>query len=160
MQARMKNPAVILPEANAGIQTMMSAIFQSGIAKTTLDLVGLRVSQMNNCELCIGLSMATIDQNNESSQRLLKVATWQNDDCFTPAEQSALSLCEAVTTLNARYDSVPDARYDSVPDALWQKVEQYYDESTRAALVLFICTMNMFTRINVCTRQMTPDWQS
>lgn len=152
MQARMKNPALLLPEANAGIQTMMSAVFQSGIAKTTLDLVGLRVGQMNNCALCIGQSLATIAQNNDSTQRLLLVATWQNADCFTPAEQSALALCEAVTTLNARYDSVPDS--------LWQEVEQYYDESTRAALVLFICAMNMFTRINVCTRQMTPDWQS
>ncbi|HKI97387.1 MAG TPA: carboxymuconolactone decarboxylase family protein [bacterium] len=151
MQARMKNPALVLQGVNAGIQAMMAPIFQSGIAKTTLDIVGLRVGQMNNCELCIGQAMNAADQDVDMRERLLAVVAWRESDRFTAAERSALFLCEAVTELKARYDSVPDS--------LWREVEQYYDESSRAALVLFICAMNMFTRINVCTRQTTPNWE-
>jgi hypothetical protein len=49
-------------------------------------------------------------------------------------------------------------RYNSVPDSLWLRVENNYNEKETAALVLFISMMNMFTRINVSTRQLTADW--
>jgi len=50
------------------------------------------------------------------------------------------------------------SRYDSVNDGLWQKVEREFGETERAALVMMIAVMNMFTRINVTTRQTTADW--
>ena len=140
---------MVLPGVNDGIQTMMAAIFKSGIAKPILDLVGLRVGQMNNCQLCIGQQMNETGDE-ASTRRLMSVAAWRGADCFGAAERAALALAEAVTSL--------EARYESVPDALWQEVELHFDEPQRAGLVLFICTMNMFTRINVATRQLTPDW--
>jgi alkylhydroperoxidase family enzyme len=144
MQARMKNPALLL-EANPSIQAMMGSIFASGIDKTILDLVALRVGQMNECELCIGQSFSE-----GSDDRLDKVLDWREHDCFSPAEQTALELAEAVTALGSRYDSVDDR--------LWQKVEREFGETERAALVMMIAVMNMFTRINVTTRQTTADW--
>ena len=144
MQARMKNPALLL-EANAPIQAMMGSVYSSGIDKTILDLVSLRVAQMNECELCIGESFS-----GGTDDRLGKVLDWREHDCFSPPEQTALELAEAVTTLGSRYDSVSDR--------LWQKIEIAFGEKERAALVMMIAVMNMFTRINVSTRQTTADW--
>lgn len=144
MQARMKNPALLL-EANPSIQAMMGTIFASGIDKAILDLVGLRVGQMNECELCVGQSFSQ-----GTDGRLGKVLDWRRHDCFSPAEQTALELAEAVTALGSRYDSVDDG--------LWHTVESQFGESERAGLVMMIAAMNMFTRINVATRQTTPDW--
>lgn len=152
MKARMKNPAVVLPGANTGIQSLLSAIFQSGVPKEVLDLVSLRVGQLNVCELCIGQAMGGIEPGSKQAQRLESVAAWQNADYFSEQERVALALAEAVTKL--------DGRYDSVPDTLWNDVERLYDETARAGLILFISAMNMFTRINVSTRQITPDWQA
>ena len=152
MESRMKNPAMLIKGANPGIQMMMQGVFQSGIDKTALDFASLRVGQMNNCELCIGQSLSGVDRDADASNRLLSVATWRTADCFTPPERAALALTEAITELKAKYDSVPDA--------LWREVETHFDETPRAGLVLFICAMNMFTRINVATRQLTPDWQT
>jgi len=144
MQARMKNPALLL-EANPAIQAMMGNVYSSGIDKTVLDLVGLRVAQMNECELCIGESFS-----GGTDDRLDKVLDWREHDCFGPAEQAALELAEAVTTLGSRYDSVSDG--------LWRKVENAFAEKERAALVMMIAVMSMFTRINVSTRQTVADW--
>ena len=152
MQARMKNPAVALPGANEGIQGLLGAIFQSGVPKEVLDITSLRVGQLNVCELCIGQAMAGLEPGGERFERINSVANWQNADCFSDHERVALALAEAMTALNGRYDSVPDD--------LWNDVERHYSESARAGLVLFIATMNMFTRINVSTRQITPDWQA
>jgi alkylhydroperoxidase family enzyme len=149
MNPRMPNPALILG-VNPSIQAMMGPIYQSGIDKTVLDLVGLRVGQMNECQLCIGQSFSAAE-GDPMLARLQSVSTWREADCFSPSEQAALALAEAITALRSRYDSVPDG--------LWADVEAHFDETQRAALVLFIAMMNMFTRINVATRQMTADWQ-
>ena len=53
-----------------------------------------------------------------------------------------------------------DRRYESVSDALWADAASLFDEKQRAALVVAIAAMNMFTRINVATRQTTADWRT
>ena len=70
MQTRMKNPALLLENANAGIQILMSSIFQSGISPEVLEFAGLRVGQMNNCELCIGQSLVKAESNAEIRERI------------------------------------------------------------------------------------------
>ncbi len=145
----MKNPAFIL-DLNPTIQTMMSPIFQSGISQEILELVGLRVGQINTCELCVGQSFVRGESNQKLQEQLEEVLDWKKSSKFSPAEQSALELAEAITELKDRYNSVSDA--------LWIKIERHYNEKEKAGLIMFICVMNMFTRINVSTRQMTAEW--
>lgn len=149
MESRMKNPALILG-ANSSIQTMMSSIYQSGISLELLEYVGLRVGQMNNCELCIGESITKAKNNPVTRERIEYVLDWKNSQMFNEKEQAALELAEAITKL--------DNRYQSVSDELWYRVEKHFSENEKAALIMFISVMNMFTRINVATRQLTPDW--
>ena len=53
MEARMKNPAMILPDAMKGIQSLYKAMGQGGVPETTLELVHLRASQINGCSACV-----------------------------------------------------------------------------------------------------------
>lgn len=145
----MKNPALVLG-VNPAIQMMMSPVYQSGIALEILEYTGLRVGQMNNCALCIDQSFMKGKTNPAVQDRLELVSGWRKSDKFTVKEQVALELTEAITELKDRYNSVPDT--------LWANIETHYNEKERAALVLFISMMNMFTRINVATRQVTADW--
>lgn len=149
MESRMKNPALLL-NVNPAIQTMMGAIYQSGISLELLEYVGLRVGQMNNCELCIGESIVRSKDNPSTRERIEFVLNWENSQKFSEKEQTALEFTEAVTKL--------DNKYQSVSDELWSRVESYFDEKEKAALVMFISAMNMFTRINVATRQLTAEW--
>lgn len=145
----MKNPALILG-ANPSIQALMGTVFQSGISLELLEYVGLRVGQMTNCELCIGESITRADGNPTTRDKIEYVLHWQAAGVFSEQEQAALELTEAITKLNKKYQSVPDA--------LWTKLESFFSEKELAALVLFISAMNMFTRINVATRQLTAEW--
>jgi AhpD family alkylhydroperoxidase len=150
MEPRMKNPVMVLENANPGIQTMMSAIRDSGLSADVIDFVGLRVWQMNNCELCIGLHMTKALTDPALKERIEFVLDWKRSKVFTGAERAALELAEAITELKDHYNSVQDE--------LWQKIENYFSEKERAALVLAISAVNMFTRVNVATRQETISW--
>jgi alkylhydroperoxidase family enzyme len=149
METRMKNPALILG-ANPAIQTLMGTIYQSGISLELLEYVGLRVGQMNNCELCIGESLIRANDNEITRDRIEYVLNWQTSDAFNDSEKTALELTEAITKL--------ENKYQSVSDELWRRIEQHFNEKERAALVMFISVMNMFTRINVATLQLTAEW--
>ncbi|WP_160316425.1 carboxymuconolactone decarboxylase family protein [Flavobacterium akiainvivens] len=146
----MKNPAMVLG-INPAIQNIMSSIYQSGISFELLEYVGLRVGQLNNCELCIGEAIVKAKGNPVSRDRIEHVSSWKNGQIFSQSENVALELTEAITKL--------ENKYDSVSDELWDKVGSYFSIKEQAALVLFISVMNMFTRINVATRQLTAEWE-
>lgn len=150
MEARMKNPAKVL-NVNPAIQSMMSSIYLSGISLELLEYLGLRVSQMNNCELCIDQSFVRAGEDPVIGKRIEQVLDWKKSTAFNEAERAALEVTEAITLLKDRYDSVSDA--------LWSTLANHYNEAERAAIVVFVAAMNMFTRINVATRQTTADWE-
>jgi AhpD family alkylhydroperoxidase len=145
IQARMKNPAVVIPEANSAIQALIKATYKGGVSPRTLELVHLRASQINGCSFCVGSSAGSITQKGESVERLFSVAAWREAPYFTDAERAALALTEAVTRLADRSDPVPDA--------IWHEATKYFDERGMAALLLWIATTNLFNHLNVPTRQ-------
>jgi alkylhydroperoxidase family enzyme len=53
MEPRMKNPAVVIPEAMEPIKAILGATYRGGVAPATLALVHLRASQINGCCSCI-----------------------------------------------------------------------------------------------------------
>ncbi len=150
MQARMNNPAMILPGAMQAIQALMSATEQGGVPPATLGLVHLRASQINGCTVCVDAGTCSAQQAGESDERLLAVAAWQDTLYFTPAERAALALAESVTRLSDRTDPVPDE--------IWDEATRHYDEATLAALILSIATTNLFNRLNVTTGQVAGSW--
>jgi AhpD family alkylhydroperoxidase len=53
IQPRMKNPAMIIPDAMQPIQALYAATQKGGVPPTTLALVHLRASQINGCSSCV-----------------------------------------------------------------------------------------------------------
>src|SRR5262245_65816980 len=78
MQPRMKNPAMILPEVGQGIQSLMAGVYRAGVPRTTLDLVHLRVSQINGCGACVDSGSRTAKKAGLDDERLLTVAAWRH----------------------------------------------------------------------------------
>ena len=144
MQARMKNPGLVIPSAMAAIKALNEAVQEGGVPQRTLDLVHLRASQINGCSVCVGAA-AGYHKGGETEQRLFTLVAWRDTPYFTDAERAALALTEAVTRLSDRTDPVPDE--------IWDEAARHYDEKGLAALVLWIADVNVFNRVNVATRQ-------
>jgi AhpD family alkylhydroperoxidase len=149
-KARMKNPAMIIPEAMKPIQALYAAIGQGGVPRATLELVHLRASQVNGCSHCVDSGWRAARKAGETDERIFAVAAWRETSYFTEAERAALALAEAATRLSDRADPVPDE--------IWDEAARHYDERELAALVLMIATTNFFNRVNVSTRQPAGAW--
>jgi AhpD family alkylhydroperoxidase len=145
MQARMSNPATILPDATTGIQALLTATRKGGVPSATLELVHLRASQINGCSFCVDSGARSAKKAGETDERLFAVAAWREAPYFTDAERAALALTEAVTRLADRADPAPDE--------IWDEAARHYDEQGLAALILMIATTNLFNRLNATTRQ-------
>ena len=145
MNARMTNPAEILPDATKGIQNIYKAIAQAGASATVLELVHLRASQINGCSPCVYGGIKSALKNGETDERLHQVAAWRDTDLFTDAERAALEMTEAATRLADKPNAVTDEMWDAVAD--------HFDEKELSAIVLMIALTNMFNRINATVRQ-------
>jgi AhpD family alkylhydroperoxidase len=147
MQARMKNPGVILPGVWQAIQDLQAAVDKGGVPPATLRLAHLRASQINGCSACLAGSAGRrqAQSDGETDERLFAVAAWRGAPYYTDAERAALALTEAVTRLSDREDPVPDE--------IWDEAVTHYDEQQLAALLLSIALTNVYNRLNVPTRQ-------
>ena len=150
MQERMKNPAMVNPDAMQAIQALIQAANKGGVAPETLALAHLRASQINGCSSCVQSGTAHARKAGESEDRLATVAAWRDAPYFTDAERAALALTEAVTRLADRPDPVPDE--------IWDEAARHYDEQGLASLLLWVATTNVFNRLNVPTRQVAGAW--
>jgi AhpD family alkylhydroperoxidase len=150
MQARITNPAVLVPGAMQALQALSASVENSGLPAKTLGLVHLRASQINGCSVCLDLHYRTAKQIGERDERLFVVAGWREAPYFTDAERAALALTEAVTRLSDRPDPVPDD--------VWAEAAKHYNEAELATLILSIAQINVWNRLNVATRQVAGEW--
>lgn len=150
MRSRMQNPAVVLSGAMQPIQEIFKAVHSGGVAGEILELVHLRVSQINGCSACVDGGVKTARKAGVSEERLATVVAWRETPYFTDEERAALALAEAATRLADR----PDA----VSDEVWDTAATYFDEKELAAIVLMIGVTNMFNRLNATTRQIAGAW--
>jgi AhpD family alkylhydroperoxidase len=150
LTARMPNPAMVIPQAMKPIQALFGSVYGGGVPRTTLDLVHLRVSQINGCSPCVDGGWRKAKKAGETDERIFAVAAWRETPYYSEAERAALALAEAVTRLSDRSDPVPDE--------IWDAAARHYDERGLAALVLAIATTNLFNRLNVSTRQPAGVW--
>jgi AhpD family alkylhydroperoxidase len=145
MQARIKNPAMIVPDAMQSLLTLGKAAKKGGVPSRTLNLVYLRASQINGCSVCVDMHARDLKKEGETDERLFAVAAWRETSYFTDAERAALALTEAATRLSDRADPVPDE--------IWNEAANHYDEPALASLVVNIALINFWNRINATTRQ-------
>ena len=145
MEARMTNPAMVLPDAMKGIQNLFKAMHQGGVPEITLELVHLRASQINGCSACVDAGVQSARKAGVDDDRLHRVVAWRETDCFTDAERAALALTEAATRLADRTNPVPDE--------IWDEVADHFDEKGLAAIILMIATTNFFNRLNATIKE-------
>jgi len=148
MQARITNPAGLLPDAVTGINHLYKAAHSAGVDPAVLHLVHLRASQINGCSPCVDSGARAMRKAGESDERLFTVAVWRETPYFSDAERAALALAESATRLADRADAVPDD--------VWAAAAEHFSEKELAGLVLWIATTNLFNRINAATRQPAP----
>lgn len=131
------------PEGYKAYFGVYTAVQKSGLPKELIDLVYLRVSQINGCAFCIDMHSRDLLKSGLSIDKLVLVPGWREGGAlFSTRERAALAWAETVTR-------VADT---GVPDAEYQAATAEFDEKELADLTYAIGLMNAFNRLGVAFR--------
>lgn len=115
---------------------------EAGLDRTLVELVNLRVSQLNGCAYCLNVHTRAAVRAGETAQRLGVLAAWRDTELFTPGERAALALAEATTT--PRDAALQEAAYDTARAVL--------TDDQISAVIWVAVTINAFNRISVMSK--------
>ena len=85
------------PEAVRAMLGLEGAVHESTLEPELLELVKMRVSQLNRCAYCLDMHAKDARARGESEQRLHVLAAWREAPFFSERERAALAWCEALT---------------------------------------------------------------
>lgn len=92
---------------------------QSGLEEQLLDLVYLRVSQINGCAYCLDMHWKDLRALGESEQKLSMLNAWREAPEYSARERAALAWAEAVTLVTEGH----------VPDDVYREAREQFNEA-------------------------------
>lgn len=131
------------PQALKGLLMLEAATFELSIEKPLLELVKIRVSQLNQCAFCTDMHAVEARRQGETERRLYALSVWRDSAFFSAREKAALAWSESVTLLTT----------SSVPDALYRSVRREFDEREMVDLTVAVAAINCWNRLAVAFRQ-------
>ncbi|MBC7832791.1 MAG: carboxymuconolactone decarboxylase family protein [Hyphomicrobium sp.] len=138
--------AKAVPAAQAALIAMGKTADESGVDKEIIELVKLRVSQINNCAFCLQIHLNVSRKLGLAQEKLDLVATWEEAGIFSEKECAALAWAEALTRLDGR----------SVSDAVYAQARKHFSESEILFLSTSIATINAWNRLGAAFRFAPP----
>ncbi|MGO4132959.1 carboxymuconolactone decarboxylase family protein [Rhizobium brockwellii] len=134
------------PEGYRAFGGVYVAIQKSGLPKELVDLVYLRVSEINGCAFCIDMHSRDLLKSGLTVEKLVLVAVWRDaGNLFSPRERAALAWAETVTRVAET----------GIPDADYAAAAAEFDDKELADLTYAIGLMNAFNRFGIAFRS-TP----
>lgn len=133
----------LAPQAYKGLGAVKNALQESSLPRELLELVNLRVSQINGCAYCIDMHSRDLLAHGVSVDKVMLVPVWHEAEAlFTDKERAALAWAETITRVAET----------NVPDADFQKAAGVLGQQELAEVTMAAALMNAFNRIGVSMR--------
>ena len=131
------------PEGYKALGGVYVTVQKSGLPKELVDLVYLRVSQINGCAYCIDMHSRDLLKSGLAVDKLVLVPAWrEGGELFSRRERAALAWAETVTLVAET----------GVPDADYEAAAAEFGEKELVDLTYAIGLMNAFNRLGVTFR--------
>ena len=127
----------IVPEMGTGMAAVTHAIRKSGIEADLIEMVKIRVSQINGCAFCVQYHLNDARKAGAAAAKLDLLAVWREAGVFSAREGAALEWAERVT-LEAR---------QHIDDEAFAQVSAHFSEREVALLTTAIGQINFWNRI-------------
>lgn len=138
--------AKIAPEGYKAFGAVYGTLQKGSLPRSLIDLVYLRVSQLNGCAFCIDMHSRDLLESGLSVDKLVLVPVWRDaGEIFTRRERVALAWAESVTRVAET----------GVPDVDYEAAAAEFSDQELADLTYAIGLMNAFNRFGVSFRS-TP----
>ncbi|CCJ50990.1 carboxymuconolactone decarboxylase family protein [Bordetella parapertussis] len=136
----------VAPGAAAALAGVYGYVMKSGLAPALVELVYLRVSQINNCAYCLDMHTRDLLNQGVAVEKLALLQAWREaGGLFDARERAALAWAESVTQV----------AQTGVPDQDYQDARAVFGEKELVDLTVAIGLMNAYNRMAIGFRN-TP----
>ncbi|MGE8369578.1 carboxymuconolactone decarboxylase family protein [Cupriavidus basilensis] len=136
--------------APANLKAMINfsaSVKQSSLGPRLVEMVNLRVSQINGCGVCIDMHWRDLIKQGAEPRHLNAIAGWREAPFFSTRERAALAWAEAVNALPHRDDT----------DAVYPELREHFSENEIAELSYAIAAIRGWNAMNLSLRNQIPE---
>lgn len=132
----------LAPKAFQSMLNLSAAIRRDLLGPRLVDLVDLRVSQINGCAFCMDMHWRDLIKQDVDPRHANAVAGWREAPFFSERERAALRWAEIVTA----------TPHSDASDEEFAALRQHFSEEEIAELGFAIATINAWNLLNVSFR--------
>lgn len=132
----------VSPDGYKAMLGVHSYVQNSGLGLGLLELVKMRVSQINGCAFCIAMHVPLALKHGISQNQLYLLAAWREAPVYSPAERAALAWAEALTQLAS----------GDVPDDVYAELCRHFSAKEVGDLSFAVAEINAWNRLMIATR--------
>lgn len=121
----------------------LDALEKGPLDNVIIELVFLRVSQINGCAYCLDMHSKALRKMDVAQTKLDQLAGWQVSHAYSERERAALAWAESITLVAAT----------GAPDSAFEPLKAQFSEVEISELTFAIAVMNAFNRLAVGMRQ-------
>src|SRR5262245_40104084 len=119
------------PRGSRALAGLSAYVENSGLERSLIDLVNVRVSQINGCAYCIRLHTEEAVAHGDTHRRLHLLRVWAEGP-FTERERAALRWAEEITQVNQ----------GPVSDEAYAQAQAHFSDKDLVALTYAAISMN------------------
>jgi len=140
-------PFFTLAPANLKAMINLStSVKQSSLGEHLVEVVHLRVSQINGCGVCIDMHWRDLMRQGMDPRHINAVAGWREAPFFSARERAALGWAEAVNALPQRDDT----------DAAFRDLREHFTDGEIAELSYAVAAIKGWNMMNLSLRNQIP----
>jgi AhpD family alkylhydroperoxidase len=126
-----------------GVATAVAkAAEEAGLSRSLVELVNIRVSQLNGCATCLDVHHRKALEAGVTDKQLSTLSVWRDTELFDDREQAALRLAEMTTNLLDR----------DAADREYSRARRVLDEDEVSAVIWIATAINAFNRVSILSR--------
>ena len=136
----------IIPEMGTGMAAISHALRKSGLEPQLVELLKIRISQLNGCAFCIQYHLNDARKINVSAAKLDLLAAWREAGIYTDRETAALDWAEHITLISNHH----------IDDEAYTRVTKQFTDREIAFLTTAIGQINFWNRVAAPLRFTPP----
>ncbi|PCJ24822.1 MAG: carboxymuconolactone decarboxylase [Flavobacteriales bacterium] len=102
-----------------------------------LELIRLRVAQVNNCTYCVNMHRKELKDAGEIDERIASLNDWRETTLFSEKEKAVLNFTEKLTKISS----------EQIDDELIDSLSNHFNKSEICYLTLAVSQINTWTRL-------------
>ena len=129
-------------ESLKGLKESQTQALKSELPKELLELVYLRVSQLNGCRFCLKMHTLELLKLNVTPEKISELLVWKNSELFSAQERAALQWADELTKITETQGS----------DASFAELGNHFNEAQASDLTFAVATINALNRVAISMR--------